>query len=80
MRRHRYVTPQFLLVRDMRRENLDVGDGGTEAVGCKQWGVSGVHTLWVLLYRCRGHDGRVGEVQIRPWQIQCTGSGEEVKQ
>jgi hypothetical protein len=33
--RYRYVTPQLLLVCDVRREYLHVGDGGTEAVGRK---------------------------------------------
>ena len=51
IRRHRYIPPQPLLVRDVRREHADMRDGCTEAWSCKEWGVGLVHTLSFLLYR-----------------------------
>jgi hypothetical protein len=36
IRRHGYIPPQLLLVRDVRREHTDMRDGCAEAGGCEQ--------------------------------------------
>ena len=70
IRRHRYITPKPLLVRDVRREHLDMRDGCTEARSCKQWGVGGVHTLSFLLYRPAGkRSSGQGRVVVRPASV-----------
>jgi hypothetical protein len=45
VRLYGYVTPELLLVGNVRREHLDMRDGGTEAGGSKQEGVGLRHTL-----------------------------------
>ena len=50
--RHEYIVPQFLLIPNVRREHFDMSDSCADAWGCKQWGVSGVHTL--LFYSTSG--------------------------
>lgn len=65
--RHGYVAPQLLLIRDVRREHLDAGDGGTEASSGKQWDVCGAHTLSFLLYRWPVKGQAVG-ITSREWR------------
>ena len=49
--RYGYISPQFLLIPNVRREHFDMRDDRAEAWGRKQWGVSRGHTPLLLLYR-----------------------------
>src|SRR5262245_6094953 len=49
--RYGYITPQFLLIPNVRREDFDMRDDCAETLGCKEWGGGRVHTLLLLLYR-----------------------------
>lgn len=51
IRRHGDISPQLLLVGNMRCEHVDMRDGGADAWSGKQWSACLVHTLWFLLYR-----------------------------